>query len=56
MGKQILLGEEARRKILEGMEVMADALRPTLGPKGRCAVLEKKFGSPTVINDGVTTA
>ncbi len=56
MGKQILLGEEARRKILEGMEVMADALRPTLGPKGRCAVLEKKFGSPTVINDGVTIA
>ncbi|HNS31517.1 MAG TPA: TCP-1/cpn60 chaperonin family protein, partial [bacterium] len=56
MGKQILLGEEARRKILEGMEIMADALRPTLGPKGRCAVLEKKFGSPSVINDGVTIA
>ena len=56
MGKQILLGEEARRKILEGMEIMADTLRPTLGPKGRCAVLEKKFGSPTVINDGVTIA
>lgn len=56
MAKQILLGEEARRKILEGMEIMASALRPTLGPKGRCAVLEKKFGSPTVINDGVTIA
>ena len=56
MAKQILLGEEARRKILEGMEVMVDTLRPTLGPKGRCAVLEKKFGSPTVINDGVTIA
>lgn len=56
MAKQILLGEEARRKILEGMEIMVDALRPTLGPKGRCAVLEKKFGSPTVINDGVTIA
>ncbi|MCK9266362.1 chaperonin GroEL [bacterium] len=56
MGKQILLGEEARRKILEGMEIMADTLRPTLGPKGRCAVLEKKFGSPTVINDGVMIA
>ncbi|MCM8772270.1 MAG: chaperonin GroEL [Candidatus Omnitrophica bacterium] len=56
MAKQILLGEEARRKILEGMEIMASTLRPTLGPKGRCAVLEKKFGSPTVINDGVTIA
>jgi len=56
MAKQILLGEEARRKILEGMEIMASALKPTLGPKGRCAVLEKKFGSPTVINDGVTIA
>ncbi|MCM8819058.1 MAG: chaperonin GroEL [Candidatus Omnitrophica bacterium] len=56
MAKQILLGEEARRKILEGMEIMASSLRPTLGPKGRCAVLEKKFGSPTVINDGVTIA
>ncbi|MCM8804945.1 MAG: chaperonin GroEL [Candidatus Omnitrophica bacterium] len=56
MAKQILLGEEARRKILEGMEIMVSSLRPTLGPKGRCAVLEKKFGSPTVINDGVTIA
>ncbi|HDD65049.1 MAG TPA: chaperonin GroEL [Firmicutes bacterium] len=56
MAKQILLGEEARRKILEGMEIMAESLKPTLGPKGRCAVLEKKFGSPTVINDGVTIA
>ncbi|MCM8766646.1 MAG: chaperonin GroEL [Candidatus Omnitrophica bacterium] len=56
MAKQIILGEEARRKILEGMEIMASTLKPTLGPKGRCAVLEKKFGSPTVINDGVTIA
>ncbi len=56
MGKQILHGEEARRKILEGMEIMAATLRPTLGPKGRCAVLEKKFGSPSVINDGATIA
>ncbi|MCM8769872.1 MAG: chaperonin GroEL, partial [Candidatus Omnitrophica bacterium] len=56
MAKQILLGEDARRKILEGMEIMAEALKPTLGPKGRCAVLEKKFGSPSVINDGVTIA
>ncbi len=56
MAKKILLGEDARRKILEGMESMAEALKPTLGPKGRCAILDKKFGSPTVINDGVTIA
>lgn len=56
MAKQIILGEEARRKLLEGMYIMADTLKPTLGPKGRCAVLEKKFGSPSVINDGVTIA
>jgi chaperonin GroEL len=56
MAKQIVLGEEARRKLLEGMNIMADTLKPTLGPKGRCAVLEKKFGSPVVINDGVTIA
>ncbi|MDD3726138.1 MAG: chaperonin GroEL [Candidatus Ratteibacteria bacterium] len=56
MAKQIILGEEARRKLLEGMGIMADTLKPTLGPKGRCAVLEKKFGSPTVINDGVSIA
>jgi len=56
MAKQIVLGEEARRKLLEGMYIMADTLKPTLGPKGRCAVLEKIFGSPVVINDGVTIA
>ena len=56
MAKQILLGEDARKKLLEGMTTMADALRPTLGPKGKCAVLEKKFGSPSVINDGVAIA
>ena len=56
MAKQMLFGEDARKKILEGMEILVKALRPTLGPKGRCAVLEKKFGSPSVINDGVTIA
>jgi len=56
MAKQMIFSEEARRKMLEGMEVVAEALKPTLGPKGRCAVIEKKFGSPTVINDGVTIA
>ena len=52
----MIFGEEARREMLKGMEVVAAALKPTLGPKGRCAVIEKKFGSPTVINDGVTIA
>jgi len=56
MAKQMLFSEEARRKMLGGMEVVVTALKPTLGPKGRCAVIEKKFGSPTVINDGVTIA
>ncbi|MFA5645748.1 MAG: chaperonin GroEL [Candidatus Ratteibacteria bacterium] len=56
MAKQMILGEDARRKMLKGMETMAEALKPTLGPKGRSAVIEKKFGSPTVINDGVTIA
>ncbi len=56
MAKQMIFSEEARRKMLRGMEIVAEALKPTLGPKGRCAVIEKKFGSPTVINDGVTIA
>jgi chaperonin GroEL len=56
MAKQMIFSEEARRRMLRGMEIVADALKPTLGPKGRCAVIEKKFGSPTVINDGVTIA
>jgi len=56
MAKQIKLGEEARKSVLEGMDIMVSTMRPTLGPKGRCAILEKKFGSPSVINDGVTIA
>ena len=56
MAKQMIFGEEARREMLKGMEFVAEALKPTLGPKGRCAVIEKKFGSPAVINDGVTIA
>ncbi|MCL5674615.1 MAG: chaperonin GroEL [Candidatus Omnitrophica bacterium] len=56
MAKQMVFGEEARREMLKGMEIVEEALKPTLGPKGRCAVIEKKFGSPTVINDGVTIA
>ncbi len=56
MAKQMVFSEEARREMLKGMEIVEEALKPTLGPKGRCAVIEKKFGSPTVINDGVTIA
>ena len=55
-GKQIVFGEEARQKVLNGVRILKDAVAPTLGPKGRYVILEKKFGSPTVINDGVTIA
>ncbi|MFH1902698.1 MAG: chaperonin GroEL [Candidatus Omnitrophota bacterium] len=55
-GKQILYGEDARGKILRGVTALKDAVAPTLGPKGRFVILEKKYGSPTVINDGVTIA
>jgi len=54
--KQLLFGEAARAKISAGVEKLTAAVRVTLGPKGRNAVLEKKFGSPTVTKDGVTVA
>ncbi len=56
MAKQILFEEEARRAILRGVDKLADAVKITLGPKGRNVVLEKKFGSPTITKDGVTVA
>ncbi len=56
MAKQILFREEGRRKILSGVEQLAAAVKVTLGPKGRNAVLDKKFGSPTITKDGVTVA
>ncbi len=56
MSKQMIFSEEARREMLKGMTLVEEALKSTLGPKGRSAVIEKKFGSPTVINDGVTIA
>ena len=55
-GKQLLFGEEARHALERGVNVLADAIRITLGPKGRNVVLEKKYGSPTITNDGVTIA
>ena len=54
--KQILFGEEARRALERGVNILADAVKVTLGPKGRNVVLEKKYGSPTITNDGVTIA
>ncbi|MBF0521586.1 MAG: chaperonin GroEL [Candidatus Omnitrophica bacterium] len=56
MAKQLLFEDEARRKILRGVEQLARAVKVTLGPKGRNVVLDKKFGSPTVTKDGVTVA
>ncbi|MDW8291303.1 MAG: chaperonin GroEL, partial [Armatimonadota bacterium] len=54
--KMLLFDEEARRALERGVNKLADAVKVTLGPRGRSVVLEKKFGSPTVINDGVTIA
>ena len=56
MAKQLLYGEEARRALERGVNALADAVKVTLGPKGRYVVLDKKFGSPTITNDGVTIA
>ena len=56
MAKIIIFGEEARRAMLRGIDKVADTVGVTLGPKGRNVVLEKKFGSPTITNDGVTIA
>jgi chaperonin GroEL len=56
MAKQILFNEEARRELKKGVDALADAVKVTLGPKGRNVVLDKKFGAPTITNDGVTIA
>src|SRR5712672_1299426 len=56
MAKQIIHGEESRQSILRGVNVLADAVKVTLGPKGRNVVIEKKFGSRTITKDGVTVA
>jgi chaperonin GroEL len=56
MAKQIVHGEESRQAILRGVNVLADAVKVTLGPKGRNVVIEKKFGSPSITKDGVTVA
>src|SRR3954464_5559733 len=56
MAKQIVTGENSRQAILRGVNILADAVKITLGPKGRNAVIEKKFGAPIVTKDGVTVA
>ncbi|HJP17747.1 MAG TPA: chaperonin GroEL, partial [Nitrospinota bacterium] len=54
--KQILYSEDARKKVLNGVDKLAEAVKATLGPKGRNVILDKKFGSPTITKDGVTVA
>ncbi|MBQ3641134.1 chaperonin GroEL [bacterium] len=56
MAKKIIFNEEARKGLLKGIDAVADAVKVTLGPKGRNVILEKKFGSPQIVNDGVTIA
>ena len=56
MSKEIKFGEEARRKLLNGVNQLADTVKVTLGPKGRNVVLDKSFGAPVITNDGVTIA
>jgi chaperonin GroEL len=56
LAKQLLFDEEARRALKRGVDALADAVKVTLGPKGRNVVLDKKFGAPTITNDGVTIA
>ena len=56
MAKKIIFNEEARKGLLRGIDAVADTVKVTLGPKGRNVILEKKFGSPQIVNDGVTIA
>jgi chaperonin GroEL len=54
--KELKFSEDARRALQRGVDTLADAVKVTLGPKGRYVVLDKKFGAPTITNDGVTIA
>src|SRR5579871_3208984 len=56
MAKQIIYGEEARRALQKGVDKLANAVKVTLGPKGRNVVLDKKFGAPNITKDGVSVA
>src|SRR6059036_3085225 len=56
MAKQLVFTDDARKKLKSGIDIMANAVRTTLGPKGRNVALDRKFGAPTVTHDGVTVA
>ncbi|MFP6711217.1 MAG: TCP-1/cpn60 chaperonin family protein, partial [Rhodospirillales bacterium] len=56
MAKEVIFGAEARAKMLAGVDILADAVKITLGPKGRNVVLDKSFGAPRITKDGVTVA
>ena len=56
MAKELHYGEDARRKLQSGVDKLADTVKITLGPKGRNVLIDKKFGSPLITNDGVTIA
>ena len=56
MAKRIIYNEQARRALERGIDILAESVAVTLGPKGRNVVLEKKFGAPDIVNDGVTIA
>src|SRR5579872_1796662 len=56
MAKQIIHGEESRQAILRGVNILANAVKVTLGPKGRNVIIDKKYGSPTITKDGVSVA
>jgi len=56
MAKQITYGDQSRQAILRGVNQLADAVKVTLGPKGRNVVIDKRFGSPTITKDGVSVA
>lgn len=56
MAKTIIYGDDARKQIFSGIEMVASAVKVTMGPKGRNVILEKTFGGPTVTNDGVSVA
>ncbi|HIA96386.1 MAG TPA: chaperonin GroEL, partial [Gammaproteobacteria bacterium] len=56
MAKEVKFGEAARQSMLAGVNILSDAVRVTLGPKGRNVILDKSFGAPTVTKDGVSVA
>ena len=56
MAKDVIFGDSARQRMLAGVNVLADAVKATLGPKGRNVILDKSFGAPTVTKDGVSVA